>query len=112
MTIPLQQQIEEVEREIRTRARLYPNWVEKKRLKQETADRKLADLRAAQTTLMWLDANLHWIKPEAVRRQELARQQAELATLESDPAVQAVKDEFPGAVVTGVTTRQPEDAHA
>lgn len=96
MTIPpisLDEQIAEVEREIRQRARLYPAWVEKGRLKAETADAKLAALRAAQSTLMWLDRNHVWIKQEAQRRVLQAQQET---------GVQAVLAEFPGAVATSI----------
>jgi transcription elongation GreA/GreB family factor len=108
MSIPLNEQIAEVEREIRMRARVYPDWIEKKRLKPETAETKLAALRAAQSTLMWLERNMAWIKPEAQRRAMLARQQKELDEIEAAeraavltaPAVQAVLEVFPDATVT------------
>ena len=92
--IPLVEQIKEVEREIRSRARLYPILVARGRLTQPVADKKLADLRAVQSTLTWLEANEHWIKPEAERRIAAARA---LAELESDEATRLVRQAFPDA---------------
>ena len=105
MTIPLEDQIKEVEREIRMRARLYPEWVEKKRLKPETADHKLAALRAAQSSLVWLEANEHWIRPLALER---LRQAKEAAAIANEPAVAALLDAFPGATVTVTTLETAE----
>src|SRR5690606_36093170 len=76
--IPLAEQIVEVEREVRNRARRYPDLVAKGRLTQAVADSKLAALRAVQSTLTWLDRHEHWIKPEAERRAAAARTVAEL----------------------------------
>lgn len=94
MTIPLADQIVEVEREIRNRARLYPEWIKRGRLTQPVADQKLAALRAVQSTLTWLERHEHWIKPEAERRAAAARA---LAELEEDEVVRHVRQAFPDA---------------
>lgn len=101
--IPLADQIVEVEREIRNRARLYPEWIEKGRLTQAVADQKLAALRAVQSTLTWLDHNEHWIRTEAKRRAAAART---VADLEEDEAARLVRQAFPdaGAGVVGEMT--------
>lgn len=49
--IPLAAQIAEVERELAMRAHAYPRFVERGTLKQESADRQIAALRAALVTL-------------------------------------------------------------
>lgn len=107
---PLAEQIAEVEREIRQRARCYPKWVEQGRYLQATADRKLAALRDVQSTLIWLEANLGWIRPEAERRRELR----DVCT---EPAVAAVLAEFPDARITiiprvGIQSAANEEGHS
>lgn len=102
--VSLDEQIKEVEREIRQRARLYPKWVEAGRYKQDTAEAKLAAMRGAHESLMWLDANLHWIKPEAERRLQDRRLKSEADELRDHPAVGAVMDAFADAEITDVRT--------
>lgn len=117
--IPLTEQTVEVEREIRQRSRLHPKWVADGRYKAETAEAKLAAMRAAHTTLMWLDANMAWIKPEAERRladrnaasgrlRGAESDAAERESLRDDPAVAAVLEEFPGAEIAGIRDITPE----
>ena len=113
--VPLDEQIKEVEREIRHRARLYPKWVDAGRYKQDTANAKLAAMRGAHDSLMWLEANLHWIKPEAERRLHDKRLKSEADALRDHSAVGAVMDAFPDAEITDVraiegTEPQREDA--
>lgn len=93
-TIPLAEQIVEVEREVRNRARRYPDLVAKGRLTQAVADSRLAALRAVQSTLTWLETHSHWIKPEVERRAAAARAVAEL---EEDDAARLVRQAFPDA---------------
>lgn len=100
---PLSDQIIEVEREIRQRVRIYPKWVEDGRYKKETAELKLNTLRDVHDTLMWLEANIEWIKPAAIQRTREKRLAAEAASLRDDPAVAAVIDAFPGAEITNIT---------
>ena len=50
--IPLSEQIEAVEREIRLREAHYPRWVEQKKLIQKTADLELARMKAVRDTLI------------------------------------------------------------
>ena len=47
----LQDQIDCVKREIAMRERVYPGWVERRRLSQEQADRELTRMRAVLRTL-------------------------------------------------------------
>lgn len=109
--IPLDEQIREVEREIRQRARLYPKWVEDGRYKQDTADAKLATMRAVHDTLMWLEQNRDWIRSEAERRLLAERLRAEADSLRDEPAVATLLDAFPGAEITDVRNIQHrEDA--
>lgn len=52
--IPIADQADEVEREIRQRERLYPKWIENGRLRQDTAQKKIATLKAAAATLRFV----------------------------------------------------------
>lgn len=79
-------------------------------LELDVAAEKQAECEAIRRAFSWFASNAGWIKAEAVRRQAVARQRAELAEIEAEPAVAAVLDEFPGATVTSVTQRQPEAA--
>ena len=49
--ITLEDQIQAVTREISFRQRLYPRWVEQKKLTQKTADMEIARMRAVLETL-------------------------------------------------------------
>lgn len=104
MTKPtLDEQIEEVAREIRQRERVYPKWIAAGRLKQETADQKLEHLRAAQATLQWLFANMDWIRPIAVeRRQVQLEREMETQFAANHPAVKAIQEAIPGTEIVGV----------
>ena len=51
MTIPLQEQLAEVRREIALRERVYPRWISQGKLEPTKAQRKLATLRAVADTL-------------------------------------------------------------
>lgn len=47
----IDEQIDCVRREIGMRQRVYPKWIESRRLTQETADRELTRMRAVLATL-------------------------------------------------------------
>lgn len=51
MTVSIEDQIREVAREIAMRRNVYPKWVEGKRMKQEAADRQIANMEAVIETL-------------------------------------------------------------
>ncbi len=51
----LQEQIAEVEREIELRNKVYPRWIEKKRLTQRRADRLIEIMWAVRNTLKELE---------------------------------------------------------
>ena len=56
MTAPtLTEQIAELKREIALRKNVYPKWVASGRMKQAEADRALARMSAACSTLEWLE---------------------------------------------------------
>lgn len=111
--VPLSEQIEEVGREIRLRQRLYPEWIKIRRLKQETADTKLAAMQAAERSLQWLAQNIDWIRPIAEQRKLLEQQQREL---ENHPIVEAAMAAFPDAEVADSRQLEepvePEEAEA
>lgn len=102
MTVPLADQIVEIEKTVRDRARRYPDLVARGRLLPPTAERKLEAMRAAQSTLVWLEANLHWIRPEAERRVKARALAAEAETLRDHPAAREVLVAFPGAEIASV----------
>lgn len=54
MTHTLDDQIDCVKREIGMRERVYPKWVQLRRLSQEQADRELGRMRAVLNTLQAL----------------------------------------------------------
>lgn len=89
MTVSLADQIIEVEKTVRDRARTYPDLVGRGRFRQETADHKLSAMRAVQATLTWLEANAAWIKAEAEARRGM--------TPERRAAVSLIKQAYPGA---------------
>lgn len=49
--IPIGDQIECVKREIAMRERVYPTWVDRRRMSKEQADRELGRMRAVLATL-------------------------------------------------------------
>lgn len=107
MTAALDEQIEEVGKEIRDRERRYPVMVEKGRLLKETADRKLNVMRRVHDTLSIIRMHQDWIRPGLARRIE-DRKAREAA--ENHPVVQAIKEEFPGAEVSAVRHVDPPES--
>lgn len=51
MNVDLDAQMAELKREITLRERLYPRWVQDRKLSQATADRQLEAMRSALATL-------------------------------------------------------------
>lgn len=78
----------EVRRELAIRSRIYPTWIAKGSLKQETADLYCRRLEKARVVLEWCERN------QAALR--------EVARLRAHPKVQEIEREFPGAEVVGV----------
>lgn len=56
MIASIAEQIASVEREIRMRERVYPRWVEQRRMTVKTAEHELACMRAVLATLQELAA--------------------------------------------------------
>jgi hypothetical protein len=57
MTISLNQQIDEVKRELKMRSEVYPHMVNSGKLRQSVADYQVERMRAVQKTLEWLQRN-------------------------------------------------------
>lgn len=110
--VPLTEQIEEVGREVRSRERLYPEWVKKGHYKKETAETKLAAMQAAERSLKWLAQNIDWIRPIAEQRKRQAEQQSEIEALEKHPTVEAARAVFPDVTIDSVRPlgTEPEEA--
>lgn len=53
----IHQQIDEVERELRLRASVYPGFVARGKLRQAEADEHVARMEAVRTTLLWCRDN-------------------------------------------------------
>jgi hypothetical protein len=102
--IPIEEQIEEVERQIRSLER-YPG-----RMTAETVARKLAHLRAASATLRIIAEHkdglrtlLAYLRREAASEEPAEHPDAEdTAALLAHPAVAAVVAAFPEAVLLGI----------
>lgn len=65
MTVPLTDQIAEVERELALRSRVYPGLVAKKKMRQGEADEHTRRMQAVLATLRWLQKNEASIKAAA-----------------------------------------------
>ena len=57
MKISLSQQIDEVERELRMRAEVYPRWVRNGKLRQSIADYQVERMEHVKASLEWLRDN-------------------------------------------------------
>lgn len=62
MKFSLVQQIEEIDRELEQRARVYPRLVSVGKMRQSIADYQVDRLKAARATLMWLLSNEEMLK--------------------------------------------------
>lgn len=51
MTIPLRAQLEEVNREIAVRTRVYPRWIQEQKITRDRAATKLETMKAVADTL-------------------------------------------------------------
>ena len=114
--VPLSEQVAEVERELRQRHRAYPRWIDQKRLKVETAHEHMSRLQAALATLQILHQHadglrllISYLKREQRIRgvsddwnQDDVPTEEETAILLEQPAVRAVLEAFPGAVLTSI----------
>ncbi len=113
--------IVEVEKTIRDRERYWQDQIERgrARMKPETHERKQADLRHAQTLLVWLSGFRDEIRDFATRLRALPPlapnatpaqrwdEAEELRKLSGHPAARAVLDEFPGAEIADVRDLPP-----
>lgn len=103
----IEEQRDEVDREIRQRERWYPDWVAKGRYKPETAEKKLRDIRAAHASLAFLANHAEGMRLIIKVLQRVERfgptgddaiiSDSEAKELLRQPAVRAVVDAFPNA---------------
>lgn len=104
--LPMDAQLAKLERILADRVKLYRLSVKKGAKTLDEAAEKHAECGDILRTFRWLAANIVWIKAEAARRRDQARQQAEAdalrAELETHPDVAAVREQFPGATIAGV----------
>lgn len=114
--VPLSDQADEVEREIRQRERLYPGWIAAGRLRQDTAEAKLRTLRAAAATLRFMETHATGLRALAHFVRSTAPGEApipttdERAALLAHPGVQAVLDAWPDAELVGIGGAEPIEA--
>lgn len=110
--LPLDAQLVKLERILADRVQFYKLGVRKGRLATDVGAEKHAECDDILRSFRWLAANIDWIKPEAQRRRDSARQAAEAdalrAELEHHPAVAAVREEFPGAEIADVRPLAPD----
>lgn len=120
MTVPIAEQLAEVEREVRDRERRYSHMIAAGRLKPETAERKLAELSAAAATLRFIAAHARALRTlvHQLRAMNAEADPAaaavplpadERAALLEMPGVAAVLEAWPEAQVLGIVP-QPEAA--
>ncbi|WP_150103203.1 hypothetical protein [Hyphomicrobium denitrificans] len=105
----IEDQRDEVAREIRQRERLYPEWVQKGRYKPETADKKIRDIRAAHASLAFLAQYAEGIRLvikvlQRVKRFGPASDDTIISDSEAEdmlrqPAVRALVEAFPNGKV-------------
>ena len=67
--ISINQQIEEVDRELGQRRNVYPRLVAKGATRQSIADYQVARLEAAKRTLEWVRANAEALRAQAMETQ-------------------------------------------
>lgn len=97
--IPLAEQKAKLDRLLDERITHYRRGVSKGRLSLDTAAIKHAECEAIRASFAFLVRHHAWIKAEFHRRRDHAEQ---VAAIEQDPAVQAVKAAFPEAEVSAV----------
>lgn len=68
MKISLNQQIDEIERELAQRAEVYPRQVARGAMRPSVADFQIARLRAVKATLLWLRENEAEIRDHVAAR--------------------------------------------
>lgn len=105
--VGIQAQIDEVAKEVRNRERYYPG-----RLKPETAEQKLRDMRAALETLEFIGRHAEGLRHLISVLQRVARYgsasdnapvtEDEAELLLQHPAVAAVMKEFPEARIAAI----------
>lgn len=110
-SMPLDAQRTKLERLLDDRIRFYRLGVRKGTLPLDEAAGKHAECEAIRQTFRWFVANADWIRAEARRRQEAARQQAEIDDLlTTSEAARAVVEAFPDAAITLTAIDPPEAA--
>jgi ribosomal 50S subunit-associated protein YjgA (DUF615 family) len=97
--IPLDEQKAKLDRLLDERITHYRRGVKKGTLALEAASAKHAECEAIRASFAFLVRNQVWIREEFLRRRAMAEQ---IAIMDQDPAVQAVRRAFPEAEVTAV----------
>lgn len=77
MRVSLSQQIEEVDRELEQRARVYPHQIAKGAMRQSIADYHVARMQAVRATLAWLAENEAEIRSHVATKRQAAAPQSE-----------------------------------
>lgn len=91
--IPLSDLAACADREVAMRERVYPGWVEKKKMSADKADHEVSAMKQIAVTLRWLE------KWEPVIRQAVDKHQKAMAFVAADPVAQQLAEEFPDAGV-------------
>lgn len=108
-------QADEVGREVRQRERIYPDWIVRGRIREETAARKLATMRDAEASLRFLArhaagfrALAHFLIAAGTAAPVPTPEETE--ALRSHPAVAALLAQWPDAEMTVLGPPQPPSA--
>lgn len=70
MNTPIDVQIQCVEREIGMRERVYPRWIEAKRMTQKKADQEIEAMRAVLATLQQVKVTTPPIQPDLLNQEK------------------------------------------
>lgn len=90
---PLAELAASADREVAMRERVYPGWVEKKKLSADKAAHEIAAMKQIAVTLRWLE------KWEPVIRSAVDKHQKAMAFVAADPVAQELAEAFPDAGV-------------
>lgn len=114
--VSLNDQIEEVGKQLRDFERRAPWLIDNGKIYPDTAQRKIDHLRAAYRTLEWMALNEAWIKQEAKLRRAAELHEIEqrelLEEIENDPALQSAREAFPDAEIAQIRNLETEGEKA
>ena len=88
MKFSLQAQIEEVQRELEQRAKVYPSLVKSRGMRQSVADFHVARMEAVKATLLWLQQNETEIRQIMAERRKAAGAPLEIDLIDHSESIE------------------------